>query len=66
MKREKLRDFRYSQELTQVEMADKLELSLSHYKGIESGRQDPSVKVLMRFYEIFKNDCDDILELFIR
>lgn len=65
MERNKLREFRRAKGLTQVEMAEKLELSTSHYKGIEYGTQDPSVKVLIRFHEIFKDDCGDILGLFI-
>lgn len=64
MKREELRDFRKSKGLTQVEMAEKLELSLSHYKGIECGTQDPSFKTLCKFYDVFKNEYDDIWNLF--
>lgn len=65
MDRKALREFRLSQGLTQKEMAEKLEISLSHYKGIEYGTQDPSISVLQRFYAIFKDKCDDILGLFV-
>lgn len=65
MKREKLQAFRKDQGLTQAEMAQKLEISLAHYKGIEYGRQQPSISVLQKFYGIYKNHCGDILGLFI-
>lgn len=65
MKRVKLQEFRKSKRYTQEEMAYTLGISLSHYKGIECGTQDPSIKLLQRFYGIFKNDCGDILGLFI-
>lgn len=64
MDRKALREFRKSRSLTQAEMAQKLEISLSHYKGIEYGRQDPSFKTLCKFYEVFKDEYDDIWTLF--
>lgn len=64
MARENLKEFRSSKQLTQSEMAQKLEISLSHYKGIESGYQDPSFKVLCKFYNEFKDEYDDIWTLF--
>lgn len=65
MAREELKEFRKNKGLTQAEMAEKLDLSLSHYKSIELGTHDPSIKLLTRFYEIFGNECDDVLRLFI-
>lgn len=64
MARKELKEFRKSKGLTQAEMAEKLELSLSHYKGIECGTQNPSLKTMYRFYEAFKDQYDDIWKLF--
>lgn len=66
MVRKELKEFRSSKGLTQSEMAEKLEISLSHYKGIEGGVQDPSFKTLCKFYEVFKDQYDDIWTLFGR
>lgn len=66
MERTELREFRRSKGLTQPEMAKKLDISLSHYKGIEYGRQDPSFKTLCKFYEVFKDEYADIWKLFGR
>lgn len=66
MVRKELKEFRSSKGLTQSEMAEKLEISLSHYKGIESGLQDPSFKTLCKFHEAFKDQYDDIWTFFGR
>lgn len=66
MAREELKAFRRSKGMTQPEMAKKLGISLSHYKGIECGRQDPSFKTLCKFYEVFGDEYDDIWTLFKR
>lgn len=66
MAREELKAFRRSKGMTQPDMAKQLEISLSHYKGIEGGTQDPSFKLLCKFYEVFKNEYDDIWTLFKR
>lgn len=65
MQREKLQRFRKSRGMTQENMAVCLGVSLSHYKGIERGTQNPSISILQRFYEKFKDDCGDILGLFV-
>lgn len=66
MVRKELKDFRTSNGLLQTEMAWLLGISLSHYKGIEGGLQDPSFKTLCKFYEVFKDQYDDIWTLFGR
>lgn len=66
MVRKELKEFRSSKGLLQIEMAGLLGISLSHYKGIESGNQDPSFKTLCKFYEVFKDQYDDIWTLFGR
>lgn len=66
MAREELKAFRASKGLLQIEMAGLLGISLSHYKSIEGGTQDPSFKLLCKFYDVFKNGYDDIWKLFGR
>jgi putative transcriptional regulator len=66
MKRFNLALFRMRQGLTQSQMAQKLEISVSHYVGIENGFADPSYKVLCKFRDVFKDKHDDIFELFIK
>lgn len=64
MAREELKKFRKGRELNQAAMAEKLGISLSHYKGIERGAQNPSLKTVYRFYEAFNGQYDDIWKLF--
>lgn len=61
MKRYNLKMFRIKNDLTQQDMADKLEISKSHYVSIEQGTQDPSFKLLEQFAKVF--EYDDIWEL---
>lgn len=53
LRRENLKTFREKEGLTQQEMADKLEVSLIQYQFIESGRRNPSFKVLENFKKAF-------------
>lgn len=62
MKRYNLKVFRIKQDLSQQDMADKLQISKSHYISIENGIYDPSFKILEKFSEVF--EYDDIWELF--
>ena len=64
MARNELKSFRKEQGLTQDMMASELEISLSHYKGIESGFSDPSFKTLTKFYDVFGDKYEDIWKLF--
>ena len=66
MKRFNLALFRMRQGLTQGQMAQKLDISVSHYVGIENGFADPSYKVLCKFRDIFKDKQEDIFDLFIK
>ena len=52
-KRTVLKDFRERQKLTQLEMAEKLGISLVQYQFVELGRRNPSIKLLKRFKNIF-------------
>ncbi|WP_304068644.1 helix-turn-helix transcriptional regulator [Megamonas hypermegale] len=64
MKRTQLKEFRNKLGLTQVQMAEKLGISLIHYKLIEQGKANPSLKLVLKFREEFKDQYDDIWEFF--
>lgn len=50
--------------LSQEEMAKKLDVSRPHYSNIENGKADPTFGVMKRFEELFKEQYEDIWELF--
>ena len=56
MKRKQLKLFRIEKELTQQQMADKLQISSSHYTNIELGQFNPSYKVFENFYKEFGSE----------
>lgn len=64
MKRLNLKCFRIMKKITQKEMAERLCISRQMYYNIESGKVDPSYNVMQKFSEVFKNEYDDIFELF--
>ena len=53
MKREKLQDFRHKNKLTQEQMANKLNVTVAHYKAIEYGQINPSFELMERIKNIF-------------
>ena len=63
MKRYNLKNFRQKHDLTQKEMAKKLEISKSYYVAIEFGHVNPSFKVAEKIGEVFAGEYDDIFEL---
>lgn len=61
MKREKLQRFRQDNELTQEQMANRLNITVSHYKAIEYGQRNPSFELMERIKNIFpKANIDKI------
>lgn len=61
MKREKLQEFRLKNKLTQEQMANILDITVSHYKAIEYGQRNPSFELLERIKNIFpKANIDKI------
>lgn len=61
MKREKLQSFRQSKHLTQEQMANELNITVSHYKAIEYGQRNPSFELMERIKNIFpKANIDKI------
>ncbi len=53
MKREKLQEFRHKNNLTQEQMANKLNITVSHYKSIEYGIRNPSFELMEKIKDIF-------------
>ena len=64
MKRKKLIKFRVDLGLKAKEVAEKLEISHVHYSNIETGKVNPTFGLMQKFEEVFKNQFDDIWELF--
>lgn len=61
MKREKLQEFRHKNKLTQEQMANKLNVTVAHYKAIEYGQRNPSFELMERIKNIFpKANIDKI------
>lgn len=61
MKREKLQEFRQSKKLTQEQMANQLNITVSHYKALEYGQRNPSFELMEKIKEVFpKTNIDKI------
>ena len=52
MKRENLIKARKNKKLTQKHLAEQLNISTRHYRGIELGDRSPSIKTALRLSEI--------------
>lgn len=50
--------------MRQPEMAERLSVSLSHYKNIEAGFSEPSLGVVRRFAQAFPEYAKDALKVF--
>lgn len=61
-KRKNLIFWRIENGLKQVDIIKKLGISSGYYSNLETGRVDPSFRLLVKFREIF--EIDDIVELF--
>ena len=60
----KLRELRfYNGELTQQEVADKLEVSRQTIHSIEKGKFNPSVKLALKMAELFQVKVEEIFFL---
>lgn len=61
MKRIRLQEFRQRNNLTQEQMANQLNVTVSHYKAIEYGQRNPSFELMERIKNIFpKANIDKI------
>lgn len=63
MKREKLQRFRIKNKLTQEQMANKLDITFSHYKAIEYCKRNPSFELLKKFKKEFPKASIDYIFL---
>ena len=64
MKRLNLIKFRIEQGLKSKEMAEKLKISSVHYSNIETGKVDPTFGLMEKFEKAFKDQYEDMWELF--
>lgn len=62
-KRIKLKQFRIGLQLTQQEIADKLEISAVHYTAIENGKRDGSQRLWSTLQEAFHISDSDMYAL---
>lgn len=61
MKRIKLQEFRQEKKLTQEQMAQKLDITVSHYKALEYGQRNPSFELMEKIKNVFpKANIDKI------
>ena len=61
MKREKLQEFRQSKKMTQEQMANELNITVSHYKALEYGQRNPSFELMEKIKTVFpKANIDKI------
>ena len=64
MKRKNLIKFRINLGLKSKEVAKMLEISNVHYSNIETGKVNPTFGLMRKFEEVFKDQFEDIWELF--
>lgn len=60
MKRVKLINIRKEQNLTQKELSDILRISERHYRYIENGHRNPSIKTALRLSEILGISLEEL------
>ena len=63
-KRHKLAYFRSKQGLNQMEMAEKMGISPQYYSYLETGKYNPSFKLLLKFQNVFGLSNCEAWELF--
>lgn len=56
-----LKRLRENAEITQVELADKADISQSAIASFEAGTKIPSVAILIRIADVFKCTVDELL-----
>ena len=58
---DRLKNAREDRDISQTEMADKLNMTQSNYSKIESGLQEPNLDQLIKIAEIFNLTIDELL-----
>ena len=59
--REAIRKGRKNKKITQEELAEKLEVSPTHVKHIESGHRKPSIEILFELAKILNISLDEVV-----
>ena len=57
-----MRELRVAHGFTQLELAEKLGISLRTYQRIEYGQQKPHVHVVIRLQKLFQKDIDILIK----
>lgn len=60
--REQLKEIRKSKNLTQLQVANKLNIERSYYTKIERGQRTPSLDVALKIKEVLNYSDDDIFK----
>lgn len=61
--RDKLREIRKKQKLTQQCLSNMVDIHRTHYSMIERGRRNPSLKVAINIKKALNYEEDDIFEI---
>ena len=57
----RIREARKAKHLSQAELAEKLNISVSHMSDIETGKSNYGVDILMRLTEVLQVSADELL-----
>lgn len=57
-----MRELRVAHGFTQLELAEKLGISLRTYQRIEYGQQKPNAHVVIRLQKLFQKDIDILIK----
>lgn len=61
--KERLKELRHERGLSQKEVAEALEISVSCYGGYEQGYREPDLKTLIKICKLFETSSDFLLGL---
>ena len=57
----RIKDARKAKRMSQAELAEKLNISISHMSDIETGKSNYGVDILMRLTEVLQVSADELL-----
>lgn len=61
MERNWLKDLRKQKGITVRDIAKQLDVSFSHYSGIENGKKNPSLQLALRISQYFKFKVEEFV-----
>lgn len=64
--REKITELRHKQNLSQIQMADRLDITQAAYNKIETGKTHLAVKHLLKISEVLKVCPSELIKLGVR